>query len=196
MFEAMNALAERSLAERLVLFANHVIRAEPEAMRRLALHAGKTVAVEFAGWPAFLPSAPSLALRITPPGLLERLERPVAHGAAVDAAAPAPGGEPPADLTLRIDAANPAKGIARWVLGDRPEVSVEGDEALATEMSWLAEHLRWDVEEDLSRVVGDGPAHAIADIGGAVARGLRDGARKLDRAIDGLARGPGPPPKR
>lgn len=178
MFEAMNALAERSVVERLVLFANHVIRAEPEAMRRLALHAGKTVAIEFGGWPAFLPAAPSLVLRITPPGLVERVE----HVA----------GE--AGLTLRIDAANPAKGLARWVMGDRPEVRVEGDAALAAEMSWLADNLRWDVEEDLSRVVGDAPAHAIADIGGAVGRGLRDAARKLDRAIDGFARGPGPPP--
>jgi len=34
-------------------------------------------------------------------------------------------------------------------------------------------HLRWDVEEDLSRVVGDIAAHRMAQAGRAAARGRR-----------------------
>jgi ubiquinone biosynthesis protein UbiJ len=47
--------------------------------------------------------------------------------------------------------------------GKPPPVKIEGDVQLAAELGWLAENLRWDFEEDLSRVVGDIPAHAMAD---------------------------------
>ena len=185
MFEAMTALAERSVVERVVLLVNHVVRAEPEAMRRLAPHAGKTVSLEVENWPAVLPAPRAVVVRITPPGLVERLER-------VERVEPAiADADASADLRLRIDAGNPGRLLARWAMGDRPDVAVEGDPALAADLSWLAENLRWDVEEDLSRIVGDAPAHAIADAAGAVARGLRDAAKQVDRAIDGLARGRG-----
>jgi len=41
---------------------------------------------------------------------------------------------------------------------------------LAAEINWLVDHVRWDIEEDLSRIVGDVPAHAL----GQAARSLRD----------------------
>ena len=47
--------------------------------------------------------------------------------------------------------------------GKSPPVKIEGDVQLAAELGWLAENLRWDFEEDLSRVLGDVPAHALAD---------------------------------
>ena len=37
----------------------------------------------------------------------------------------------------------------------------------------MAENLRWDVEEDLSRVIGDIPAHAIADAGRRIFAGIK-----------------------
>jgi ubiquinone biosynthesis protein UbiJ len=36
---------------------------------------------------------------------------------------------------------------------------------LAAEVNWLADHVRWDLEEDLARVIGDVPAHTLAQIG-------------------------------
>jgi ubiquinone biosynthesis protein UbiJ len=39
-------------------------------------------------------------------------------------------------------------------------VRIEGDVQLAAEVNWLVDHVRWDMEEDLSRLMGDAPAHA------------------------------------
>ena len=44
---------------------------------------------------------------------------------------------------------------------------------LAADVNWLIANVRWDAEEDLSRVVGDAPAHAVASVGRRVAEGLR-----------------------
>ena len=44
---------------------------------------------------------------------------------------------------------------------------------LAAEMAWLADNLRWDVEDDLARVLGDVPAHALADAGRRLLQALR-----------------------
>ena len=30
---------------------------------------------------------------------------------------------------------------------------------LAADINWLVDHVRWDIEEDLSRVIGDAMAH-------------------------------------
>lgn len=45
------------------------------------------------------------------------------------------------------------------------EVIIDGDTAFATAIHHLWQHLRWDAEEDLSRVVGDAAAHRIAESG-------------------------------
>jgi ubiquinone biosynthesis protein UbiJ len=41
-------------------------------------------------------------------------------------------------------------------------VQIEGDPRLANEVLFLFRHLRWDVEEDLARVLGDAAAHRVA----------------------------------
>jgi len=56
-------------------------------------------------------------------------------------------------------------------------------------VSALARHLRWDVEEDLSRLFGDVAAHRIAGAGRALARWHADAAQRLvesaaDYAVD------------
>jgi ubiquinone biosynthesis protein UbiJ len=55
--------------------------------------------------------------------------------------------------------------------GDKPQVRVEGNVMLAAEVNWLADHVRWDIER-LARLLGDVPAHLLAD-----------GARKLLAAV-------------
>ena len=42
------------------------------------------------------------------------------------------------------------------------------------------ENLRWEVEDDLARIVGDAPAREIGRFGKAVARAIRDAAKSLD----------------
>jgi ubiquinone biosynthesis protein UbiJ len=34
---------------------------------------------------------------------------------------------------------------------------------LAAEINWLIDHVRWDAEEDLARLVGDATAHTLAE---------------------------------
>jgi ubiquinone biosynthesis protein UbiJ len=67
--------------------------------------------------------------------------------------------------------------------GKAPQVKIDGDVQLAAELGWLADNLRWDIEEDLSRIVGDVPAHAMAGAGQRLLAALREF----------LARAPKPP---
>jgi ubiquinone biosynthesis accessory factor UbiJ len=56
--------------------------------------------------------------------------------------------------------------VGRVLIGDqtaRREAKIEGDTAFAQEIAFLAQHLRWDYEEDLSKVVGDVVAHRVGE---------------------------------
>jgi ubiquinone biosynthesis protein UbiJ len=52
-------------------------------------------------------------------------------------------------------------------------VHIEGDVQLAADINWLADHVRWDVQEDLSRLLGDAPAHQLVQLAGQLHRSLR-----------------------
>jgi len=79
-----------------------------------------------------------------------------------------------ADGQLQPDGPEPAAIVTP---GD-----IRGESELAEELRTLRRHLRWDVEEELSRLVGDAAAHRI----GATVRALlawpRDSARRLGEA--------------
>ena len=136
------------LQQRAVLFLNHVLMQEPEAMARLSRQKGRVV---HAQWRFF-----AIKLVATPAGLLDRADV---------AATP--------DLTLTITEESPL-GLAQAALrGDKPPVRIEGDVQLAAEVNWLADHVRWDAEEDLSRVVGDAPAHMLTGFARQLAQGLQ-----------------------
>ena len=62
----------------------------------------------------------------------------------------------------------PHEAVLGWLSGERPRMHVEGDAQVAADIAWLAEHLRWDAEADLARLVGDGPAHELARWGRAL----------------------------
>lgn len=127
------AWLQQEFDQRLVLWLNHVLGAESEAVARLKRHAGKVVRVEVAPWRA--------CWRITPAGLLDPVQAPEKT-----------------DLSLAVsDSSLPA--LTRAALeGKRPDVRIEGDVQLAAEIGWLMEHVRWDYEEDLAKIVGDVPA--------------------------------------
>jgi ubiquinone biosynthesis protein UbiJ len=61
------------------------------------------------------------------------------------------------------------------------DVQVSGDTALAREILFVAQNLRWDVEADLSRVFGDIAAHRMAQAGS-------DLRRWQHQAVDSIAR--------
>ena len=136
------------MQHRLVLFLNHVLMQEREAMERLRGQQGRIAHVQ---WRQF-----ALALQITPAGLLDL--------ATADAAA---------DLRVQVTEESPLQLAKSALGGDKPTIRIEGDVQLAAEINWLADNLRWDVEEDLARVIGDAPAHTLASLAQRIAAALR-----------------------
>lgn len=64
-------------------------------------------------------------------------------------------------------------------------VKIEGDAEFATQIAKLAEHLRWEPEEDLAKLVGDAAAHRIATVvRDAGARARRTGRNVLDSVAE------------
>jgi ubiquinone biosynthesis accessory factor UbiJ len=143
---------------RLTLLLNHVIASESVATERLKPHAGRSIRLQFQGWPSPLPRMPDLVFTITPAGLLEWQAEP---------------SQAAADLTLEIEASNPAMEIIRRLNGQAPRIQIKGDSALADDVSWVTDNLRWDVEDDVARVLGHGPAHELARVARTVSTGLR-----------------------
>ena len=145
---------------RVVLFLNHVLMQESVAMERLTRQSGRVVQVQ---WRRI-----QMALKITPAGLLDLAEPQ----------------ETP-DLRVQVVDESPL-ALARDVLqGDKPSIRIDGDVQFAAEIQWLVDHVRWDVEEDLARIVGDTPAHWLAQAGQRIAAALRQfvsmGVRTADR---------------
>ncbi|MBV8618311.1 MAG: hypothetical protein JOY84_05550 [Curvibacter sp.] len=134
---------------RAVLLINHVLMQEPEAMARLTRQQGRIISV---AWRIF-----SVRLQVTPAGLFDLVD---AQGAA--------------DLSLSVIEESPLTLVQAALTGAKPPVRIEGDVQLAAEVNWLADHVRWDLEEDLSRLLGDGPAHALVQAVSRLARGVKD----------------------
>jgi ubiquinone biosynthesis accessory factor UbiJ len=88
----------------------------------------------------------------------------------------------------------PADAVPLAVIHAGPGTwSVTGEEPLAETVRFLLQHLRWDVEEDLSRVVGDIAARRLVQAGRDFLAWRRDAGRRLvDSGLSYLARGNGP----
>ena len=134
--------------QRLVLFLNHVLLQETQAQERLIRQKGRVVHMQCGLF--------AIDLIVTPAGLTDR----------------APASSPP-DLVLSVVSESPLAVVQSVLAGTAPTVKIEGDVQLAAEIGWLAENLRWDAEEDLSRLIGDAPAHALADAGRRLSLGLK-----------------------
>ena len=144
----------------VLLGSPFVLAAEPEATRRLLGHVGRSIGVQWRQWPALLPAPPRAVWRVTPAGLLELDEDLLLVPVGV--------GEEET-LVVTLDGSE----MLRWGLAGmagRPPMDIRGDAAFAAEVAWLAENLRWDIEDDLARVIGDGPARLLGRLGGGLAQ--------------------------
>jgi ubiquinone biosynthesis protein UbiJ len=86
------------------------------------------------------------------------------------------------DLSLAI----PPAAVPRILAQDEAalrEVGVEGDAALANAVLFLFRNLRWDVEEDLSRMVGDVAAHRITGAARGFAAWQREAGVRLGQNV-------------
>ena len=144
----------------LVMALNRLLEAESWARERLAPFAGETVELR-------APPLPALRFAIGEGGRL------------------APGGEPGLVITLRPESLPAA---ARGEEHFMRSVGIEGNARLAQEVMHLARHLRWDFEEDLSRLFGDAPAHAMAGALRGFAAWQRDAAQRVAESFLEYAR--------
>jgi ubiquinone biosynthesis protein UbiJ len=133
---------------RVVLLLNHILMQESEAMTRLARQKSRVVQMH---WRTF-----SIKLVATPAGLLDR---------ATEDATP--------DLVLALTEVSPLTLVQASLRGDKPAVRIEGDVQLAAEVNWLTDHIRWDIEEDLARIMGDAPAHTLSQAAQGASQALR-----------------------
>ena len=130
-------------------------------MDRLRRQAGKTVQ---ARWGTI-----EMGLQATPAGLL-----------AVAALKGAP------DLELTLTEASPLALAQRVLQGDKPPVDIRGDIQLAADVAWLVDNVRWDVEDDLSRLLGDAGAHSLMGWVRALAGALKGGVVRAANQAEAL----------
>lgn len=138
------------LAQIALSAMNHVLQQQPAAREQMRNHAGKYLRIVIGGPLGDVQSD----AQIGPEGLL-----------CVSTAA-----TPSVVLTL-----SPSVSTVFGVLGGGhqalgPHLKVEGEVMLSATVAQVAESLRWDFEEDLSRLVGDSLAHRV----GLAVRDLQD----------------------
>ena len=164
MFSTLYEGVSAALAARATLLVNHVLTSEPVASGRLRAHAGRRIHIRLLDWPDLLPALPVLHFAITPAGLLEWQPEM---------------SDTPGDLDISVQAGNPAAMLLDGLMGRRPAVAISGDSALAADVSWVIDNLRWDLRDDVARIVGELPARELARQASALAAGLRNALQAL-----------------
>jgi ubiquinone biosynthesis accessory factor UbiJ len=136
----------------VVKFLNRVLSDYPMARDLLKAHAGKSITTEV--------GPISMHIRVSAQGEFELV------GTAGNAPLVSEGhrGEAAPDVAFRI----PLRLLPRLARGDESafsEVAFAGDSEFASALSSIARNVDWDIEEDLSQLVGDIGARRI--VGGA-----------------------------
>lgn len=145
---------------------NHLLVREAWAREQFAPYAGKTVRL----------ATPLLALelRVRDDGLLEALPLPAV---AVESDAPS------AAHTFDVTITAAADALPAFAQGGQAaamkHVRIDGDAEFASTIARLAEHLRWEPEEDLASLIGDAPAHQLTQSARAALTQTRRAARNL-----------------
>lgn len=142
---------------------NHLLSRESWASDQLRAHAGRTVRVRSG-------AGPEWTLRINASGLLEQASDEAAGYSVVP------------DVAVQC----PPTTWAKLVL-DRTsamgEFEYQGDPSLIQLIRCLVRELRWDAEDDLARLIGDIPAHRVAQLGSRLAAVPRVGVERFARNL-------------
>lgn len=86
----------------------------------------------------------------------------------------------PENATLEAMLSLPAAAALRFALSgklDASQLNITGDTDLAQGVGHILRNLSWDMEEDLSRVMGDVPAHTLMNFGKKI---FAEGQRKME----------------
>ena len=133
---------------------NHLLAAEPWARAQLVPHVGKTLHVVVQPF--------TIRLTVAPDASVVRASM-----------------TEPANTTVTL----PYSALPRVLVGGPEaamrEVRLDGDAEFAQVVSNLARNLRWDVEEDLSKVVGDAASHHVVT----AAQRARDEVRRTNQRV-------------
>lgn len=136
---------------------NHVLAQSPWARERLAM---------FAGAPVRVVSAPlALSFTIDPRGYL----------------AGSDDGERAPEVTITLALGELPAALPSGMQAVLNSAHIEGNAELADALGFVFRNLQWDVEEDLSRVVGDIAAHRLVGL----ARSLKAAHEQALRALAG-----------
>ncbi len=143
----------------LLAALNHLLAANDAARASLRPHAGRLIRLE-ARDPARSAAWFSMLLCVSAEGLLEP--------------APAATSSPSVTMSIRPSLDAGFAMLSKGPAGLQPHLRIEGDVLLAAALGELSRTLRWDVEEDLSRLTGDVIAHRIVGLAAGAAQVLRE----------------------
>ncbi len=159
---------------------NHVLTGEPWASAELAKHSGKAIALE-------MPFG-RFAVQINNNGLLDAVH----HS---DASAQNSDGEVLSPVRTALVLTISSQALSTLLTSSGPilenafkSVTIAGDADLAQLLGRLAGQLRWEYEEDLSKLIGDAPAHfAVAQGKKIVSAGKAASRDLLENAVEYLS---------
>lgn len=141
------------MIDSLILGAlNHLLGQAEWARRQLQSFAGRQARFDMPPW--------QFAFSVGADGLFE------------------PVGEGEIDVTVTLPAETPfiaLQGIERAMA----QAHVTGNAEFATALSFVLKNLRWDAEEDLSRLIGDIAAHRVVGAASALAAWQKQAGRNL-----------------
>lgn len=145
------------MIDTLILGAlNHLLGQAEWARRQLQSFAGRQARFDMPPW--------QLAFSVNAEGLFETV------------------GEGEIDVTVALPAETPLlalQGIDRAMA----EAHVTGNAEFATALSFVLKNLRWDAEEDLSKLVGDIAAHRLVGAASSLATWQQQAARNVAENI-------------
>lgn len=151
----------------IVLFINHLLAQENWAKSKLLPHAGKIACIDLQAF--------TIRLKITSDGMVESLAPyPVELKAEADVASQAERN----NVTIRLQLSD-LPLIAQNRERAFSYVKIEGDADFANTISHLSQHLRWEAEDDLSKLFGD--IAAVRMVSGA--RSLMQAAKETHQKI-------------
>lgn len=132
---------------------NHLLQAQPWSQERLQRHAGKTLQLN-------LPPL-QLLVGIQENGMIAAAPEGTAHDASLAVS--------PLALLHRISSRPTPQEL----------VHTTGDASLAVDFGNVMQNLRWEAEEDLSKIFGDVLGHRMARTGSSLLSGARQAAENF-----------------
>ncbi len=137
--------------------ANHLLKQSGWARHRLTPYAGHTARIDLVPL--------KVRFSITADGYLAAWH----------------GDDTEADVALTLPLADTPLMLTEGFQGLMQRAHIEGRAEFADTIGFVFRHLHWDIEEDLSRIIGDIAAHRIANAG----RALSEVPRKLWNSANG-----------